>query len=121
MDMPFEDRGAWCRRSNFITVKIDMLTTQLMMQLLNAAIAFYLSIPGIFPFAQIWIKDNDVGRTQIAVDRKTFNSFVNAEHSKQLSEKGLEVETIQVPVRDGSFINLHLYKSIHSSKATGRY
>lgn len=81
------------------------------MCIIISAIAFFLSIPGIFPFAQTWIHDDEPGRAQITADRKKFNSFVNEQHAKQLTEKTMAVRTVQVSMRDGVLVDLHLYQS----------
>jgi hypothetical protein len=65
----------------------------------------------VFPFAQTWIHDDAVGREQIAADRVSFNTFVNADHASQLKQRGLEVRTVQVPTRDGAMLAVHLYQS----------
>ena len=65
-DMPFEDR----------------------------VIAFYLAMPGIFPYAQPWVNDDQKGRDQIARDRFYFNKLVNSEHNKQVEKLGMQVKTV---------------------------
>jgi hypothetical protein len=78
---------------------------------------FYLSLPGVFPFAQTWITNDDVGRAQIAKDRKAFNSFSNDGHSSKLAAKGLHVRTVSAQMRDGSLLDLHIYQSPRREEA----
>jgi len=81
------------------------------LELEDRIIVFYLSLPGVFPYAQPWVHDDVEGRKQISIDRMKFNKFVNAKHNEVVAAKGLSVKTVTVTMRDQGQINLYMYNS----------